>query len=106
MFDIGFFELMIIGVVILVVIGPERMPAFARTAGNLLGRARRMVSEVKQEIQTEIKADELREIINKQSQIPGLDEIVEIQQPSRTSAKQTQDPGLSKYLPTDNDQSK
>jgi sec-independent protein translocase protein TatB len=54
MFDIGFSELLVIGIVALVVIGPERMPAFARTAGHLLGRAQRYVTQVKADIDREV----------------------------------------------------
>jgi sec-independent protein translocase protein TatB len=60
MFDIGFSELMVIGVVALVVIGPERLPRVARTAGLLIGRAQRYVNDVKADISREIELDELR----------------------------------------------
>ena len=59
MFDIGFSELVVIGVVALVVIGPERLPRVARTAGHLMRRLQRYVSEVKADIQREIPLDEL-----------------------------------------------
>jgi sec-independent protein translocase protein TatB len=62
MFDIGFSELLVIGVVALVVIGPERLPKVARTVGLLLGRAQRYVSDVKSEIHREIELDELRKL--------------------------------------------
>ena len=64
MFDIGFSELMVIGVVALVVIGPERLPKVARTAGHLFGRMQRYVSEVKADINREVEACELRELNN------------------------------------------
>src|SRR5690606_5617334 len=54
MFDVSFTELLLIGVVALVVIGPERLPNVARTAGHLLGRAQRYVSDVTTDIQREI----------------------------------------------------
>ena len=62
MFDISFTELMLIGVVALVVIGPERLPKVARTVGHLLGRAQRYVSDVKGDIQREVELDELRKM--------------------------------------------
>jgi sec-independent protein translocase protein TatB len=62
MFDFSFFELMVIGVVALIVIGPERMPKVARAAGLLFGRAQRYVSEVKADINNQLKLDELRKI--------------------------------------------
>ena len=60
MFDIGFSELFVIGVVALIVIGPERLPRVARTAGHMLGRMQRYVNDVKADINREIELDELR----------------------------------------------
>ena len=60
MFDIGFSELVVIGVVALIVIGPERLPKVARAAGLLYGRMQRYVSTVKSDISREIQLDELR----------------------------------------------
>lgn len=60
MFDIGFSELVMIGVVALIVIGPERLPKVARTAGHLLGRLQRYVSTVKSDISREMQLDELK----------------------------------------------
>ncbi len=60
MFDLGLTELMVVGVVALVVIGPERLPKVARTAGLLLGRLQRYVSDVKSDINREIQLDELK----------------------------------------------
>jgi sec-independent protein translocase protein TatB len=62
MFDIGFTEIFVIGVVALVVIGPERLPRVAKTAGHLFGRMQRYVSEVKADINREIELDELRKL--------------------------------------------
>jgi sec-independent protein translocase protein TatB len=61
-FDIGFSELMVIGVVALVVIGPERLPRVARTAGHLLGRFQRYVAQVKADINQEMELSELRNL--------------------------------------------
>jgi sec-independent protein translocase protein TatB len=77
MFDVGFFELLLIGVVVLLVVGPERLPKVARTAGMWLGRGRRFISSVKDDIDREIRADELREILEKQKRDNPLHEIVE-----------------------------
>jgi sec-independent protein translocase protein TatB len=77
MFDIGFWELTIIGVVALLVIGPERLPRVARTTGLWLGRARRFVSSVKADIDREIAADELKKALAKQAETAGLYDIVE-----------------------------
>lgn len=62
MFDIGFSELMVIGLVALIVIGPERLPRVARTAGHLLGRLQRYVSDVKADINREIQLEELKKL--------------------------------------------
>jgi sec-independent protein translocase protein TatB len=62
MFDIGFTELLVIGVVALIVIGPERLPKVARTAGHLYGRMQRYVSTVKSDISREIQLDEMRKV--------------------------------------------
>jgi sec-independent protein translocase protein TatB len=62
MFDIGFSELVVIGVVALIVIGPERLPRVARTIGILAGRLQRYVSDVKADINREVELDELRKM--------------------------------------------
>jgi sec-independent protein translocase protein TatB len=62
MFDIGFSELMVLAVIALVVIGPERLPRVARTLGHLAGRLQRYVSDVKADINREIELDELRKM--------------------------------------------
>ncbi|MES9972296.1 MAG: Sec-independent protein translocase protein TatB [Candidatus Thiodiazotropha sp.] len=78
MFDVGFWELTIIALVALIVIGPERLPKVARTAGLWLGRGRRFVANVKADIDKEIKAEELKEVIEKQAALANpVHEIVE-----------------------------
>ena len=62
MFDIGFSELMVIGVVALIVIGPERLPKVARTMGHLFGRMQRYVNDVKADISREMQLEELRKL--------------------------------------------
>jgi sec-independent protein translocase protein TatB len=64
MFDIGFSELMVIGIVALVVIGPERLPKVARTLGILFGRLQRYVTQVKSDISREMELAELGKIKN------------------------------------------
>ncbi|MDT8387211.1 MAG: Sec-independent protein translocase protein TatB [Thiogranum sp.] len=77
MFDIGFWELLIIGVVALLVIGPDKLPGLARTAGHWVGRGRRFVASVKADIDREIAADELKNVLAKQAESNPLHEIVE-----------------------------
>ena len=62
MFDIGFSELIVIAIVALVVIGPERLPKVARTAGHLLGRLQRYVNDVKADISREMQIDEIKKL--------------------------------------------
>lgn len=61
MFDIGFLELLIIGVVGLLVLGPERLPKAARTAGLWVGKIKRTVSNMQREINSQLEAEELRQ---------------------------------------------
>jgi sec-independent protein translocase protein TatB len=62
MFDIGFTELLLIAIVALIVIGPERLPKVARTAGHLFGRMQRYVNDVKADISREMNLDELKKL--------------------------------------------
>ena len=62
MFDIGFSELLVIAIVALIVIGPERLPKVARTLGHLFGRMQRYVNDVKADISREMELDELRKM--------------------------------------------
>src|SRR5215204_540578 len=62
MFDVGFSEIVVIAVVALIVIGPERLPKVARTAGILFGRMQRYVNDVKADISREMQLEELRKL--------------------------------------------
>lgn len=77
MFDIGALELVLVGVVALIVLGPERLPRVARTAGLWVGRARRAFLSVKEEIDRELKAEELKEILRQQALQNPLETIIE-----------------------------
>ena len=77
MFDVGFFELLLISVVALLVVGPERMPKLARTAGMWLGKGKQMINSVKADIEKEMKAEELKNILEKQEQLNPVHEIME-----------------------------
>ena len=68
MFDIGFSELMVIGLVALIVIGPERLPRVARTVGHLAGRLQRYVADIKADINREMELDELRKMRDEMQQ--------------------------------------
>lgn len=65
MFDIGFFELLLIGIVALVVVGPERLPKLMRVTGLWVGRANASVQSIRSEIAQELRAEELTQALNK-----------------------------------------
>jgi len=77
MFDIGFFELTLIGIVALLVVGPEKLPRLAKTGGMWVGKARRFVSTVKSDIEQELKAEELKKILDLQKDSNPFHEIIE-----------------------------
>ena len=92
MFDIGFWEIALIGVIALLVIGPERLPGAARTAGLYVGRIRRYVAHVRSDIERELHADELRQIVNNpEQQLGGLHDIVEETKDTLTGVKRSFD---------------
>jgi sec-independent protein translocase protein TatB len=76
MFDIGFWEICLVVLVALLVFGPENLPQAARTAGMWVGRARRMVSSIQQEIDRELHLQEMRDAI-KQNEQMGLHQFLE-----------------------------
>jgi len=77
MFDIGFWEMLIIGVVGLVVIGPERLPAVARTLGSWVGKVRGFVTATRADLEKEINSTELRQILDdKQGEINELRDML------------------------------
>jgi len=69
MFDMGFWEVILIFVILLLVLGPERLPGVARQAGLWIAKARRMVSTVKGEVERELELDELKRSLQKQPQV-------------------------------------
>lgn len=77
MFDIGFWELTVIGIVALLVIGPERLPGVARTTGLWLGKIRGFIGSVKADIDQELRTEELKRVLDQQAQSTGLHEILE-----------------------------
>ena len=78
MFDIGFTELALVGVVALLVIGPERLPLVARKVGMWVGKARRFISHVQSDFKQEVdKAEELKRLMEEQSKIQSFHEIIE-----------------------------
>lgn len=77
MFDVGFQEIVLISIIALLVIGPERLPSVARSVGLWVGKMQRFVAGVKSDIASELKTEELRSLINNQEdQIRELKQIV------------------------------
>ncbi|MGY6274472.1 Sec-independent protein translocase protein TatB [Methylomonas sp. MgM2] len=68
MFDVGFSELVMVGLIALLVIGPERLPKAARIAGFWMGKARSTIASVKAEIKQELHAEEMRQLLMQQQQ--------------------------------------
>jgi sec-independent protein translocase protein TatB len=77
MFDIGFWEVIFIAVITLLVVGPERLPRVARTAGLWVGKIRGFVVSVKADIDQELAADELKRTLQKQAAVPEIEELID-----------------------------
>lgn len=95
MFDIGFSEMLVVAVVALVVLGPERLPRVARQAGQWIGRLQRYVTEVKSDINRQMEIDELRKL---QSQMQDAARTVETEIRSASDSVQTTVSGLDSEL--------
>ena len=90
MFDIGFWELCLITVVALLVFGPEKLPEMARSAGLWVGRARRFIGSIKQDVSKELHLEEIRETIQ-QSDKNGVHEFIEETKTSLSDLKKQMD---------------
>ncbi len=66
MFDFGFWELVLVMMVALLVVGPERLPGLAKQVGLWIGKAKRFVNSVRSDLEREIRAEELKQILNQQ----------------------------------------
>ncbi|MGR9052481.1 MAG: Sec-independent protein translocase protein TatB [Gammaproteobacteria bacterium] len=75
MFDIGFWEICMVGLVSLLVIGPERLPKAARIVGYWIGKTRNMVAAVKAEIKEELHAEEIRQVLKEQKALEDLQQL-------------------------------
>ena len=93
MFDVGFSELVVIGVIALLVLGPKRLPEAARTAGKWVGRARRFMAEVKQDFDVEMNKEELAELRQLKQELEATRYVME-DAPSKLSQAITAQPAL------------
>ena len=85
MFGISFSELLLVGLVALLVLGPERLPGAARTAGLWVGRLKRSFNAIKQEVEREIGADEIRRQLH-------TEHILSLEQEARKILSPVQEP--------------
>jgi sec-independent protein translocase protein TatB len=93
MFDIGFWEVIFIMIITLLVVGPERLPKVARTAGLWVGKIRSFVTSVKADIDKELATEELKRALAKQASVPDLEEIIK---ETRSSLSLDNAPGTNK----------
>jgi sec-independent protein translocase protein TatB len=77
MFDIGFWELCLVALVGLLVIGPEKLPKAARIAGFWVGKTRNIVATIKTEIKEELQAEEMRQILKEQAGVEEMQKMLE-----------------------------
>lgn len=77
MFEVGFGEILMLGLVTLLVVGPEQIPKVVRTAGLWIGRIKHMLASVKADIERELRAEEMKEFLQKQQLQSPIDELIE-----------------------------
>ncbi len=77
MFDFGFWEIAIIGIITLIVVGPERMPSLARKAGIYAGKLNKFIKKIKFDINEELKVDELKEQLSIKNEESVLSQAVD-----------------------------
>lgn len=76
MFDIGFWELLLVAVVALVVVGPERLPKLIRVTGMWVGRANASIQAIRNDISRELRAEELKQALNKTIDVSDIDKAI------------------------------
>ena len=89
MFDVGFQEITLIGLIALIVVGPERLPRMARTLGLWMGKIRYYVGQVKSDIDREVRAQELKEMLDKPAR--ELDELKSVAEETKGTLDQARD---------------
>ena len=105
MFEIGFWELIVVGVVAMIVVGPEQLPGLARKAGFWLGKARRMIAEVKADVDRELHLEELKQSLRQQADLGEVKDLADQVQSFRREVEEEFDdpgppPGWQPGLPT------
>ena len=82
MFDSGFLEMLVIGIIALMVVGPERLPGLASKAGKMVGKMKAFVANTREDIEKEIRAEEMQNMLSKQKE-----EISELRDMMQTTGK-------------------
>ena len=94
MFEIGFWELVMVGVVALIVVGPEQLPGLARKAGFWLGKARRMIAEMKAEVDRELHLEEIKQSLRQQADLGEMKDLADqVKSFRREVEEEFDDPG-------------
>ena len=88
MFDFGFWEIAIIGIITLIVVGPEKMPAIARKAGLYFGKLNRFFNKIKSDINEELRMDEIKDELSMDEEKIIVSEVTEVIQSSADSLKE------------------
>ncbi len=88
MFDFGFWEIAIVGIITLIVVGPEKMPSLARKAGLYFGKFNKFINKIKSDINEEIKMEEIKEQMSMEDEKITLSEVTEDIQSSVDSLDQ------------------
>ena len=88
MYDFGFWEIAIIGIITLIVVGPEKMPAIARKAGLYFGKLNRFFNKVKSDINEELRMDEIKDELSMDEEKIIVSEVTEVIQSSADSLKE------------------
>ncbi|MBA1204864.1 Sec-independent protein translocase subunit TatB [Pseudomonas capeferrum] len=102
MFGISFSELLLVGLISLLVLGPERLPGAARTAGLWIGRLKRSFNSIRQEVEREIGADDIRRQLHNEHILSMEQEarrILNPQAPKTPPAAPTASPASSNDAP-------
>ena len=83
MFDSGFLEMLVIGIIALMLVGPERLPGLASKAGKMVGKMKAFVANTREDIEKEIRTEEMQSMLSKQKE-----EISELRDMMQTSGKE------------------
>lgn len=89
MFDAGFLEMLIIGIIALLVVGPERLPGVAAKAGKMVGKMKAFIATTREDIEKELRAEELKNMLVKQKE--EISELRDMMQNTKDEAQKSFD---------------